>query len=113
MAKQIIILETDPQDGGRLSIRCVYWFAVPAQRRVPDASLTSQFQGIQPAELASLRDGSVLEDVRDISLPSSFTTTEIKVALQKDYTDRGAYLVAQPFRLQYAGVFFDGSVWSA
>lgn len=113
MPKQIIILETNPEDGGRNSIRAVYWFGVPLARRIVKPAATSGFAAISQAELDALKDGSVLEEVRSIELPASFTTAEIKAALQKDYADRLAYLGAQPNKLQYAGVFFDGAAWSA
>ena len=114
MAKQIIILETNPADGGMNTIRAVFWFAVILAKRVPKAgNTTSKWSGADATETAALVDGSVVEEVRDLSFPTSFTTVELKAALQKAYADRAAFLGAQPFRLQYAGVWWDGTSWSA
>lgn len=113
MAKQIIILTTNPRDGGRIQIAAVYWFAVPLNRRIPAPNASSQYASASGAEISALQDGSVLEEVRNMELPSSYTTGQIKTALEKDYADRAAYLAAQPFKLQYAGVSWDGANWSA
>jgi hypothetical protein len=115
MAKQIILLETNPQDGGMVTMRAVFWYAIPANRRIvlPDTTV-SAWLGASNAELIAIRDGSVLEEVRVLSMPVSSTTAELKAAINKAYTDRLAYLGAQPFKLQYAGVFFDSVTgWSA
>jgi hypothetical protein len=115
MAKQIIVLETNPADGGRNSIKYVAWFAVPVNKQVPQPAVAnSQWSGASQAEIDAIRSGAVLEEVRTISVPASYSTTELKAVLQKDYTDRLNYLANQPFKLQYNGVFFDSvSGWSA
>lgn len=115
MAKQVIILETNPADGGQNTIRAVFWFAVPVARRVPlPATTMSAWSGADAnTELIPIRDGSVLEEVKQLSFPQSFTTAQIKGALQASYTDRQTYLATLPPRLQYNGVFWDGATWSA
>lgn len=80
----------------------------------PIANAQSKWSGASAGDVAALQDGSVLEEVHDIKLAASFTTVEQKNALNKAYVDRGAYLAAQPFRLQYNGIFYDSSTgWSA
>lgn len=114
MAKQIVILETNPADGGFNTIRAVFWFAVPVNRRVPVPNAQSLWTGASAGEVADLQSGAVLEERHDIRVPSSFTVAEQKNALNKAYTDRLTFLGAQPFKLQFAGVFFDSATgWSA
>lgn len=115
MAKQIIVLETNPSDGGRNSIKYVAWFAVPVNRQVPLPAVTNSAWSIaSQAEIDAIRSGAVLEEVRTISVPTSYSATELKAVLLKDYNDRLSYLGSQPFKLQYNGVYFDSvSGWSA
>lgn len=113
--KQIIVLETNPADGGQNTLKVVFWYAIAANRQIarPDIS-ASAWSGASAAEVQALKDGTVQEEVRFISVPASSTTAEIKATVNKAYTDRAAYLSAQPFKLQYAGVFFDSVTgWSA
>lgn len=114
MAKQIIVLETNPADGGFNNLKVVFWFAIPSNRRVPIPSKVSVWEGASIAETTALQDGSVLEEIHNIKVPASYTGTEQKAVLNKAFTDRAAYLAAQPFKLQFAGVFFDSVTgWSA
>lgn len=115
MAKQIIILETPPVDGGQIGITFVAWFPVAAARRIPLAgTTTSKWSGASASENQSLVDGSVKEEVTTQVYPASYTTTELKAALQKWYTDRLNYLNNQPNRIQYKDVFLDSVTgWSA
>lgn len=114
MAKQIIILDTDPSDGGNNTIRAVFWFAVAVNRRVPRPDITvSAWASASAPEMAALQDGSVLEEVVIRSFPTSTSNASIKAIMVAAYTDRLAYLNALPFKLQFNGVFYDGATWSA
>lgn len=113
MAKQIIILETIPNDGGRHTIKAAYWFPVAVNRRVPVANLQSAWKDASGPEVTALQDGSVLEEVKTIQVAATATTAQTKAALVLDYNDRKTYLEAQPFRLQHAGVYYDNGAWSA
>lgn len=113
MAKQIIILETIPNDGGRNTIKAAYWFAIAVNRRVPVANLQSAWEDASAPEIAALQDGSILEEVRTIQVATSATVAQTKAALLLDYNDRKTYLDAQPFKLQHAGVYYENNAWSA
>ena len=115
MAKQIIVLETNPEDGGFNDMKVVFWFAVPANRLVPQPQITfSAWDGATAAEIQAIKDGLVYEDVQHIRVPSSYTPTELKAVLNKAYTDRAAFLGALPFKYQYKGIYFDSMTgWSA
>lgn len=114
MAKQIIALETNPSDGGYISISTAMWFPVAAGKEVPVPTLTkSAWTGASPAEIQALQAGTMKEEVNTFRFPSSYTAAQIKAELQASYVTRLAYLNSLPFQGQYYGVFFDGSVWSA
>jgi hypothetical protein len=114
MAKQIIALETNPSDGGYISLTIAMWFPVPAGREVTVPSLTkSAWTGASAAEIQALQLGTVKEEVNTFRFPSSYSAAQIKAELQASYTARLAYLNSLPFQGQYYGVFFDGTVWSA
>lgn len=108
MAKQIIVIEVVPDDG-RNVIRYVAWFGpYPVNRRVPRPDVSASFySGATAAEIDQIKSGEIVEEVRDIRLPASYTATEVRIAVLKDYQDRAAWLAAQPFRLQYFGTYFD------
>jgi hypothetical protein len=114
MAKQIIILETNPADGGTNSTLVVLWVAVPLARRVPRPNAQSKWEGASAADVTAIQDGSILEEVHNVRVPASYTAAETKAVLEKFRTDRVAWLGAQPNKVQYAGVFFDSVTgWSA
>lgn len=113
-AKTIIVLETNTNDGGQVTLRTAMWFPITPGKEVPRPDiLKSQWSGASGPEVASLQSGSVLEEVRVMSFPKSFTTAQIKASLVAAYSDRLAYLASLPFVGQYYGLFYDGSVWSA
>lgn len=113
MAKQIIILETNPQAGGRISVQAVYWYPVAIGKRVPVANLQSAWKDASAAEITALQDGSVYEEVHTLLFPEGTTAASIKAGLIADRTSRGTYLASLPFKLQYNGVYYDNGVWSA
>lgn len=113
--RQIIVLETNPADGGSFAIRAAFWFSVPAGKQIAQPNFASAVRA--PAapltqELTDLQSGAVVEEVRDFAFPASATATAIKASLVSAYVDRKAYRDAQPFVGQYYGVSWDGAAWS-
>lgn len=114
MAKQIIVLDTNPADGGSISVRCAYWFPVTVGKEWPVPGAVSAWASASAAENQSLQQGQVIEETRSYSFPSTTTVTTIKASLVNNYVSRAAYVAAQPSRGQFYGVFFDSSnTWSA
>ncbi len=120
MARQIIVLDTQPNQGGINQVRAVFWFPIsPASAQVPKPSFVSAAAGvtgagaITPGEQASLESGAVLEEVQTVPYATTTTTAQIKADLIARYGTRASYLAGlQPTR-QYFGVYYDGTSWSA
>src|SRR5262245_6235461 len=114
MAKQIIVLDTNPADGGAITVRCAMWFAVTAGKEWPMNGVISAWTGASQAETRAIQLGQVIEEVKVYSFPSTTASATIKAALVNSYTSRNGYLATQPFKGQYYGVFYDSSnTWSA
>lgn len=115
MSKSIIILDTNPTDGGSIAVRCVMWFPVTAGKEWPLGSgVGSVWQGASAAEAQAIQLGQVIEEQKAYSFPSTTTVPTIKTFLVNSYGTRNGYLATQPFRGQFYGVFFDSSnTWSA
>lgn len=115
MAKQVIVLETSTSDqGGSITIQAALWFPVASGREKPLPALAaSAFANASQAELDALKAGTVLEEVKLFTFPATFTPNQIKAEMVAAYTSRATYLATLPNRMQFYGVFFDGSVWSA
>lgn len=111
--KQIIILETNPSEGGLITIRVAFWLPVPAGAEVPIPSLAQgAFKDISPEELALLQSGAILEEVRQFTFPQSLNVDDVHKILQIAFNDRAEYLASIPRKGQYYGAFFDGNGWS-
>ena len=114
MAKQIIVLDTNPADGGAISVRCAMWFPVTAGKEWPLGSgAGSAWVGASAAEVQSIQQGQVVEEVKAYNYPSTTTVPNIKTALVNSWTSRNAFLATQPFKGQFYGVFLENSSWSA
>jgi hypothetical protein len=114
MAKKLIVLETNTNDGGQFTVRVAFWFPIIASKRVPIPALTkSSWTGANATEVQALADGSYIEEVKQYSFAASETTANIKIFLAKAWTDRKAYLDTLPYIGQYYGVYLDDvNVWS-
>lgn len=113
MAKQIIVLETYRGTGqGDSEVRFVFWFSIPAARRVPIAGATSAFKTASAPELAALADGSVIEEVLQIQVPAGTTTAQVRTRLEARYAARAAEIAALPNVNQFYGTFWDGTSWT-
>ena len=111
--RQIIILETLRGTGqGDTSIRHALWFAVPVARRVSKPTAASAFRDALPLETAALQDGSVIEEVYEIQIPSGQTGAQIKATLEARYLASQAELTALPNINSYYGTSWDGTIWS-
>lgn len=118
MAKQIIVLETTPSNGGQISVRAAFWFPVTAGQEVPKPAFVSAWKtnavpGPSTQETADLQNGTVVEEVVSPIFPDNYTAAQIKAALVTFYQRRAAYLATLPFQGKYYGVSFDGTAWSA
>lgn len=114
MAKQIIVLDSNPSDGGAFSVRCAFWFPVTVGKEWPSPGAVSAWSGVSSVEIQQIQQGQVIEETRSYSFPSTTATGAIKTALVQSYLSRAAYLATQPFKGQYYGVFYDSSnTWSA
>ena len=114
MAKSIIVLDTNPTDGGSIFVRCAMWFPVAAGKDWPLGSGSgSVWAGASAAEIQAIQVGQVIEEVKSYSFPSTTTVPNIKTALVNNYTSRNTYLATQPAKGQYYGVYFENSSWSA
>lgn len=114
MAKQIVILDTNPADGGSIAVRCAMWFPVTAGKEWPLGSGSGSFwQGASAAEVQAIQLGQVVEEVKQFSFPSTMTTANVKAFIVNTYNTRNAFLAAQPFKGQFYGVYFENSSWSA
>lgn len=112
MAKQIIILDTQPQEGGFTTIRYLLW--LPMSPPVPAPNNRSQWPGAAQPDHDAIAAGTVLEESRNATFPSGATVAQIKTALIAAYNARKAWWQAQPGRGQIFGVFFDDVTgWSA
>lgn len=117
MPRQIIILETNPADGGMLAIRCAMWFPVTGGQEVPIAGYASAFKtkgeiGPSAQEVTDLQEGKVVEEVRALQFPKSFTPAQIRGALVAAYNDRLAFRATLPNTGQFYGLSFDGTTWT-
>jgi hypothetical protein len=115
MAKQVIVLESNPADGGFINIRAAMWYPVTAGQEVPIPTLTkSAWAAASAQEVSDLQAGRVIEEVNAYKFPNSYSTATIKTELQSIYNARKAYLATVPFQGQYYGVFWDSVTgWSA
>ena len=114
MAKQVIVLNRTVGDG--ILTTGVVWVAVPSAQwaMVQNPSATSQFVLATSAELAEIQLGHISEVPFQIDMDKSLTLAQQKTqflltASQVSVT----YLSSQSVKLQYYGVFYDGTTWSA
>ncbi len=116
--RQIIIMETEqtnPSNGGMLSIRCAFWFAVTPGQEIALPNFTSAVKGTfapNAQEATDLQDGKVVEEVRDFVLPKTYTNNQVKAMLIASYNDRKAYRDSLPARGSRYGISWDGTAWS-
>ena len=115
MAKRIVVLDTNPADGGAISVRCLYWFPVTVGKEWPLGSgAASAWKDISAAELQAIQNGQVVEEQQSYRFPSTTTVPNIKSFLVDGWNSRNNYLAAQPAKGSFYGVFYDSSnTWSA
>lgn len=121
MAREIILLEVNPADGGQIRVNCVFWFAITnvlaqaVKSNVVSAVNAAQAGASAPsgAELSALQSGAVLEEWKSFVFPNSYTSAQIKAELQSHYTARQSYIASLPAVEQWYGVSWDGAAWTA
>ncbi len=97
--KQIIILDTTPSDGGKVRVRAVFWFPVPAENALPLPNLSqSIWNGASPDEIAELQAGTVIEEVETQLFPTAATVEQVQDMLVSLYAARSAFLAQVPFK---------------
>lgn len=114
--KQIIVLDTNPSEGGLVTIRAVFWLPVASGSEIPQPGLAgSVWKGASAAEIVALQVGTFVEEVRSFLFPNAagYTTADMQKFLFLVYTSRSNYILAQPARGQYYGAFLDNNVWNA
>lgn len=114
MAKQIIILDKVSVSLGHTSYNVAFWVIVPSARQqfYADPNKTSQYLDISPEELASLRDGSILERIETYAVTGTPNLATIKQALQDRFNALQAEVTAYN-AWGFYGSSWDGTVWTA
>lgn len=114
MAKQVIVLSRTYGDG--VLTKGVVWVALPGSYQAISAnpSFTSQYVLATSAELASIQVGSTAELYFQVEMPKSTTLAQQKTEfLHTASILTLTFLSSQAVSLQYYGVFWDGTTWSA
>lgn len=111
MARQIIILETNPADGGQISVNCVFWFPVTAGQEIPKAGFVSAFKTPTSQEATDLQAGKILEEYHNYVFPSGTSAASVKSSLVAYYSARGTYRATLPNQGQFYGTAYDGTAW--
>lgn len=118
MSRQIIILETNPAEGGMISTLVAFWFPVTKTQEVWRPAMVSVWKsqggvgGPSDAETLALQQGEVIEEVRSIQFPQSSTQQQILDSLVSIYNDRASYRAGLPTVGKYYGMSWDGNGWS-
>jgi len=117
--KNIIVLErqlaqeTQIGDQAPQIWRYALWADVPVARRVfyADPAKTSAFKTISAGELASLRDGSVVERVSNLRIDKGATIPQLQTKLEIEWTFfQNEITTFNPWN-RY-GTFWDGVTWT-
>jgi hypothetical protein len=110
MPRQIIVLETNPADGGFITVNCIFWFAQATP--VPQPNFVSQFKTPTAAEATALQDGTVAEEFHTFKYAKTQTRAQIEGALALAYADRKTYRDSQPNVNANYGRSWDGTAWT-
>lgn len=111
--KQVIILETNPSEGGLISIRTAFWLPVPSGQEVPIPALAqAAWKNATDEELAALQKGEIIEEVRTFVFPVSLGVGDVQKILMIAYSDRAEYLASVPNKGQYYGAFLQDGTWT-
>jgi hypothetical protein len=115
MAKQIIILDTQPLPGNITQVNAVFWFPVVLARRVLLPGGTSAYKDASPGEIAEIQSGSIVEKQFQIQAPRGVSEATVKAQLVTAFTAEKASFDARPNPNLHYGKTFDGqtTAWSA
>lgn len=111
MARQIIVLERQPNGFGAVNVSAVFWIPVTSGQEAPRPGFISAVRGTdQPdaGELAALQTGAVFEVVTGWQLPSSYNMAASRTFLEVAYAAAVSAFVAPG---QFYGMRWDGSTW--
>jgi hypothetical protein len=111
MARQIIILETNPADGGQISVNCVFWFPVPAGQEIVKPNFVSAFKTPTTTEQTALQNGTVIEELHIYEFPTGTSAASVKANLVAFYNARVSYRASLPNVGQFYGTAYDGTAW--
>lgn len=113
MALRVIVLEHLQAGADDRRFRVAFWLDVPVAQRSyrANAAATSAYAGASAAELAALRDGSVVERVEEHSWAATVTMGQIRNALQARWNALQAEVNADRTWARY-GTRWDGTAWA-
>lgn len=116
MAKKIIILRDDQKKIGLRTIGFCLWFSVPVGDEVPEPGRSSAWNDASAGEVASIQNGSVIEQVVRSEVPVAYTATELKTFAIALYDSiEAAFTTQQPatgYPGEFYGTYYDGTSWS-
>lgn len=116
MAKKIIVLSDQIEKPGIRGIDLCLWFTVPASDVLPIPGKTSVYRGATSAENTAIANGEVIEEVYHVSVPASYSKTQLTDFAEAFYSSRkDAYETSVPaigFPGKNYGDYFDGSIWT-
>lgn len=113
MARQIIVLDTFADPNGNQNIRYLFWYAVGANKQLPNPSAVSSYRGATPAELLALQSGTTVEVSGSTQFPNGTATATIQTALAAQWSAANAAFQAQVNLNQFFGASWDGTTWTA
>lgn len=110
---EIVLLEISGSEGGLVNIRAVFWLPVTTGQEVALPNfLASAWKDATPDDIAALKAGTIIEEVRSFTFGQSLDEDTIEKMIQIAYSDRLAFLNALPARGKFYGKVFNGSGWS-
>ena len=112
MAKQIIVLDTQPLPGNISQVNVVFWFPVIAGREIALPGATSRYKGATDVENGAIASGTVVEEQFQLQSPPGTSAATVKSQLQAAYANRKAIFDARPNPNQFYGLAWDGTTWA-
>lgn len=118
--RQITILDAQPADGGRVTVRSVFWLPVPGGFESPKQNQQSVIPrddvlpqgGVTLDEIAAIQKGVVVEEQRTDQFPVSLGVEQVKSFLEAEYQDRATFFAAVPFKGSLFGATFVDGAWT-
>lgn len=121
--RQITVLDVTAGTGGFITVRVAFWYAIVAAKAYPKNNFQSAIdpnlvtggnvasgttrQPVSQAEITSLQNGSVLEEVFPFTFPNSYSEATIEQHLLDLWTARNAAVQGQPNPIAFYGLAQD------